>query len=78
MPKLSLSQTVLIVTSGYCPLGFSGGSDGKESTCSTGDLDSISGLERFFGEVNGNPLQYSCLGNPMDRGTWQAPWGHKE
>ena len=49
-----------------------GGSDGKESACSAGDLGSIPGLGRFPGEGNGNPLQYSCLKNPMDRGAWQA------
>ena len=38
----------------------------------TGDAGSISGSERSPGERNGNPLQYSCLGNPMDRGGWQA------
>ena len=45
-----------------------------------GDLDSIPGLGRFPGEGNGSPLQYSCLGNRMDRGTWQATvqGGHKE
>ena len=48
------------------------GSDGKESACSVGDLDSIPGLGRFLGEGNGSPLQYSCLKNPMDRGAWQA------
>ena len=43
------------------------------------DLGSIPGLGRFPGEGNGNPLQCSCLKNPMDRGDWQAsPWGHKE
>jgi len=41
---------------------------GKESACSAGDLGSIPGLERFPGEGNGNPLQCSCLENPMDRG----------
>ena len=40
---------------------------------------SIPGSGRSHGEGNGNPLQYSCLGNPMDRGAWGAtPWGHKE
>ena len=52
--------------------GLPGGSTGKESTCSAGDLGSIPGLGRSPGEGNGNPLQYSCLGNPMDRGAWQA------
>ena len=45
------------------------GSGGKESACNVGDLGSIPGLERSPGEVNGNPLQDSCLENPMDRGT---------
>ena len=52
--------------------GFPGGSDGKESTCNAGDPGSISGLGRSPGERNGNPLQYSCLENPMERRTWQA------
>ena len=45
---------------------------GKESACNTGDLGSIPGLGRFPGEGNGNPLQYSYLGNPMDRGASEA------
>ena len=45
---------------------------GKESACSAGDLGLIPGLGRFPGEGNGNPLQYSCLENPVDRGAWQA------
>ena len=49
-----------------------GGSVGKESTCSTGDLGSIPGLGRSPGEGNGNPLQYSCLENFMDTGAWWA------
>ena len=48
------------------------GSDGKESACNAGDLDSIPGLGRSPGEGNDNPLQYSCLENPMGRGAWQA------
>ena len=48
------------------------GSDGRESACNAGDVGSIPGLERFPGEGNGNPLQYSCLENPMDRGGWRA------
>ena len=51
---------------------FPGGSDGKESTCSAGDLGSILGLGRSPGEGNGNPLQYPCLENLMDRGAWWA------
>ena len=49
-----------------------GGSDGKESACSAGEQGSIPGSGRFPREGNGNPLQYSCLENPMDRGAWQA------
>jgi len=41
---------------------------GKESACQAGNTGSIPGSERSLGEGNGNPLQYSCLGNPMDRG----------
>ena len=52
--------------------GFPGGSDGKESACGAGNVGSIPGLKRSPGEGNGNPLQYSCLGNPMDRGIWWA------
>ena len=50
--------------------GFPGGSAGKASACRAGDLGSIPGLGRPPGEGNGNPLQYSCLKNPMDRGAW--------
>ena len=52
--------------------GFPGGSDSKESACNVGDLGSVPGLGRYRGEGNGNPLQYSCLENPMDRGAWWA------
>ena len=51
------------------------GSAGKESACNagdTGDAGSIRGSGRSPGEGNGNPLQYSCLGNPIDRGVWGA------
>ena len=44
----------------------------KKSSCNAGDTDSIPELGRSPGGENGNPLQYSCLGNPMDRGAWQA------
>jgi len=52
--------------------GFPGSSDGKESACNTGDTSSILELGRSPGVGNGNPLQNSCLNNPMDRGAWQA------
>ena len=50
--------------------GFPGVSDGKESACNTGDLGLISESGRFPGEGKCYPLQYSCLGNSMDRGAW--------
>ena len=53
-------------------MGFLHSSVGKESACNAGDPGSIPGSGRFPGEGNGNPLQYSCLGNHMDRGAWQA------
>ena len=53
-------------------LGFPHCSVGKEYACHAGDLASIPGLGRSPGEGNGNPLQYNCLENPMDRGAWQA------
>ena len=51
---------------------FPGGSAGKESACNAGDLGSIPGLGRSPGAGNDNPLQYSCLENPMHRGAWWA------
>ena len=56
----------------YFVLGFPGGADVKASACNVGDLGLIPGSGRSPGGGNGNPLQYSCLENPMDRGTWQA------
>ena len=52
--------------------GFSGGSVVKNPPANAGDMDSIPGLGRPSGEGNDNPLQHSCLGNPMDRGGWWA------
>ena len=51
-------------------ISFPGGLDGKATACNVGDLGSIPGLERSPGEGNGNPLQYSCLENPMNGGGW--------
>ena len=51
---------------------FPDGSDGEASAYNVGDLGSVPGLGRSPGEGNGNPLQYSCLENPMDRRAWQA------
>ena len=52
--------------------GFSVGTEVKASACNVGDLGSVPGLGRSPGEGNGNPLQYSCLENPMDRGALWA------
>ena len=59
----------------YLPIqseGFPGGSDGEESACNAGYLGLIPRLGRSPGEGHGNPLQYSCLENPKDRGAWQT------
>ena len=59
-------------------MGFPDGSDGKESACSAGDPGLIPGSGRSPGEGNDNPLQYSCLENPMDRRLeGYSPWCHK-
>ena len=54
------------------PLGFPAGSVVKNLPANAGDAGSIPGLGRSPGEENYTPLQYSCLGNPMNRGTWRA------
>ena len=61
-PLLSIAKSLVLP----------GGSDGKESTYNSGDLGSIPGSGRYPREENGNPLQNSCLNNPMDREAWQA------
>ena len=53
-------------------MGFLSGSDSKESAYNAGNIGSIPGLGRSPEEGHGNPLQYSCLENSMDRGAWQA------
>ena len=60
-------------------MGFPGGSDGKENTCSMGDLCSIPGLRRSPGGGHGNPLQHSYLENPHGQRSLvgYSPWGHK-
>ena len=66
----------------YIPVGFANGSAGKESTCDAGDTGGaglIPGWGRSSGGGSGNPLQYSCLGNPMDRGArWATVHGTAE
>ena len=61
-------------------LGFPSATDGKDSACNVGDLGSIPGLERSPGGGHGNPLQYSCLGNPHGQRSLvgYSPWGCKE
>ena len=62
-------------------MGLTGGSDGKKSACNSGYPGSVPGSGNLPGEGNGNPFQYSCLENSMDRGAWQAtysPWSCKE
>ena len=53
-------------------MGFPDGSEAKAPACNVGDLGSIPGSGRSPGEGNGNPLQYSCLENPIDGGAWWA------
>ena len=60
-------------------LGFPGGTSGKEPGCQcrleVTDVGLIPGSGRSPGGGHGNPFQYSCLENPVDRGAWQLPWG---
>ena len=56
----------------YPSLGFPGGSVVKNLSANGGDMGSIPRLGRSLGGGNGNPIQYSCLRNPIDRGTWRA------
>ena len=67
-----MRYTVLAFTIYTVYKSFPHSSVGKESACNAGDLGLIPGLGRSPGEGNGNPLQYSCLENPMDRGAWQV------
>ena len=53
-------------------MGFPGGSVVKNLYANAGDMGLISGLGRSSGKGSGNPFQYSCLGNPMDRGAWRV------
>ena len=67
---LQLMAVTLLGVYTDLPMDFLGGSDGKASAYNAGYLASTPGLGRSPGEGNGNPLQYSCLENSMDRGTW--------
>ena len=70
--KHHLSQHVQDAMTKYHSLGFPGGSVVKNPPANAGDAGSIRRVERSPGEGSGNPLQYFCLGNPMDRGAWRA------
>ena len=72
MPSALQHHTDQIIVSQEKKISFPGGSGGKESACNAGDPGLIPGLVRSSGEGNGNPLKYSCLKNPMDRGAWQT------
>ena len=63
-------RTIALISHASRDEGFPGGSEVKASACSVGDLGSIPGLGRSPGEGNSNPVQYSCLENPMDGGAW--------
>ena len=65
-------KPIFVYTSVNCKLGFLGVSVVKNPPANAGDVGLIPGLGRSLRKGNGNPLQYSCLGNPMDRGAWWA------
>ena len=67
-PQLDTTTQLNFLNSSVPP----GGAEVKASACNVGDLGSIPGSGRYPGEGNSNPLQYSCLENPMDRGAWWA------
>ena len=69
----NISKAKEIISGGKYLNFVPGGSDGKESSCNARDLGLIPGLGKSPGERNGNPLQYSCLKNSMNRGAWQGP-----
>ena len=71
-PSLWVDTPSLHYLSVLMAKGFSGGSDGKASAYSAGDPGSVPGSGISPGDGNGNPLQYSCLEKPMDRGAWRA------
>ena len=70
--KKEYMESIIMVYSKQTKQGFLGGSMLKNLPSNAGDVGSIPGSGRSPGEGYGNPLPYSCLGNPMDRGTWWA------
>ena len=77
---LFYNSNILLISPSYPYIRLPLRLNGKEITCQAGDMSLISGLGRSPGKEIGNPLQYSCLKNPMDRGAWWATahGGHKE
>ena len=67
---VGILNKIILIKLILTPMGFPGGSYSKASAYNVGDSDSMPGSVRSSGEGNGNPLQYSCLENPMDGGTW--------
>ena len=70
--SITSHREVIKLPATFRGLGFPSGSDGQESAYNARDQGSIPGLGRYPGEGNGNPLQYSCLENNMDTGSWQV------
>ena len=68
--SLQMVTAAMKLKDAYSLEGFPGGSEVKASACNVGDLGSVPGLEGSPGEGNGNPLQYSCLENPMNEEAW--------
>ena len=77
---LLLNMNLLFYSLAKSEWGFPCVADIEESASNVGDQGLIPGSRRSLGEGNSNPLQYSCLEDPMDRGAWQgySPWGCKE
>ena len=69
---LQMAQKIKEIFFCYLSTDFPSNSDGKPSVCNAGDPGLIPGWEKSPGEGNGNPLQYPCLENSMDRGAWRA------
>ena len=72
IPSTTIPSTAIAIATYYYCVWLSRWLSGKESACHAGDAGAVPGLGRSPGEGNGNPLHYSCLGNPMDRGGWWA------
>ena len=70
--RIKFGNSYRLFDNNYRHPGFPGGLGGKESACNVGSLGLIPGLGRFPGGGHGNPFQYSCLENPMDRGAWRG------